>query len=237
MSLVVPSASVPVATRAAAHAGVVEHARGLAAEARRPEAVQEGSAPKGRHALVEALREALQPPAAGVADEPVSANPASDDRTSRQAFHAFVHALFAELRPTDAEGRHGRGFAWGRTSSSDLAQRLDALVEWLQSSSNDDAAAVPEVAPTATPSPDDAIARATTPSTDDAIAPATDSVTADTPLLSAFRRLGAGAAEGGDATDASASLVAFLRRVSEALAGDAGTAGSVAAGSLLDVTA
>jgi hypothetical protein len=233
MSFAVQSASASAATRAAAHAGVVEHARGLAGQARRPDGAPESTPPKARHVLIEALHEALQPPAPGATGNPASADShgsPSDGRASRQAFHAFVHALFAELRPIEGEGRHGRGFAWGRTSTTDLAQRLDALVDRLQGVAPDDAAGAAEAAPVRT-----------APTTDDAVAPATGELAVDAPLLSAFRRLLAatdtGATEGGAASGASGSLVAVLRRVSEALTGDRWPLESAVAGSLLDVTA
>ena len=74
MSFAVQSASVAAATRAAAHAGVVEHDRGLRAEARRRDGVPESAAPNGRHALIEALQEALRPQAAGATGEAAAAD-------------------------------------------------------------------------------------------------------------------------------------------------------------------
>src|SRR6478672_5746493 len=104
----------------------------------RPDGSQQGEAakaPKGRHALLAALTEALGGLAAGPVGNATSA-PADEsspaDRESKHALHAFVHELFAALRPAESEGRPGRGFAWGRTSSADLAERLDALVQRLQ---------------------------------------------------------------------------------------------------------
>jgi hypothetical protein len=52
----------------------------------------------------------------------------------REALQAFAHELFNALRPTpdaSVKGHHGRGFAWGRTSLGDLAERLEALAQKL----------------------------------------------------------------------------------------------------------
>jgi len=211
-------------------------------------------APKGRHALLAALTDALEGLAAAPAGNPASApadEPAPADRESKHALHAFVHELFAALRPAESEGRTGRGFAWGRTSSADLAQRLDALVQRLQGGaapapSEPDAVAPPDApapaatAAAATPAPDTpatATASQAAPPVDSSATPPTP-IGVD-PLLSAFQELlavrqpaeGGGVSAGG--TDA---LVAFLQRMAQSLGGHAAS-GSAPPGTLLDVTA
>ena len=182
---------------------------------------------KGRHALSAALTEALEGLGLVAAGGPASnarQGLSVGDREAKQELHAFVHELFAALRPADVEGRTGRGFAWGRTSSADLALRLDALVQRLQGSAPtpSEPPATSSTAPAPTP-----------PSTP------TTPVEAD-PLLSAFQQLLAvahpSAESGGDAAEGTATLVAFLQRLSEAMNSAAGS-GSPVPGTLLDVTA
>jgi len=187
-----------------------------------------GAAPtKGRHALSAALTEALEElglVAAGLPASNARRGLSVGDGEAKQELHAFVHELFAALRPADTEGRTGRGFAWGRTSSADLALRLDALVQRLQGSAPTPSE-LPATSPTA-PAPEP-------PSTP------TTPVEAD-PLLSAFQQLLAvahpSAEGGGDAAEGTATLVAFLQRLSEAMNSAAGS-GSPVPGTLLDVTA
>ena len=208
-------------------------------------------APKGRHALLAALTEALEglaPASAGnVASAPTDeTSPA--DRESKHALHAFVHELFAALRPAESEGRTGRGFAWGRTSSADFAQRLDALVQRLQGG----AAPAPSN-PAAVPAPDVPAPAATAAATPASDAPATASPTAPPadasatpptrngvdPLLTAFQQLLAvrhPAVSGGASADGIDTLVAFLQRMAQSLGGQAASGSSVP-GTLLDVTA
>ena len=231
MSFAVQSASLSAGTRAAAHAGVVEQQRERREEARRADAAPERRAPNVRHALVDALDRALQSTAPAAAGDPAPTEP-RDARALRHAFHGFVHALFAELRPSDAEGRHGRGFAWGRTSAVDLALRLDGLAERLRGGVEAEAPTVE--APPVVNAPTAALA-------DNVVADETaGTVAADSPLLAAFRRLLAArdgsAAEHVEASETAASLAAVLERLAAALAGNTPVDGPVAAGSLIDVT-
>ena len=185
-----------------------------------------GAAPtKGRHALSAALTDALEELGLVAAGLPASnARPGRSvgEREATQALHAFVHELFAALRPADMEGRTGRGFAWGRTSSADFGLRLDALVERLQGT-----------APT-TPEPP-----ATSP-LPPASGPAPNVPLGVDPLLSAFQQLLAvarpAADSGGDPAEGTAALVGFLQRLSQAMNG-AADSGSPVPGTLLDVTA
>jgi hypothetical protein len=167
------------------------------------------AAPNSRHALLGALADVL----ASSAPASTASSPAADERAgggehaSTQALHAFVHALFAELRPTDGQGSHGRGFAWGRTTAATLGQRLEDAVARLRGG-DDDAAATSPPASTAT----------------------------ESPLLTAFRELATARGAGGDEAATANALVAVLQRVASALGGDA-EALAPAPGSVLDVTA
>ena len=125
------------------------HTAGVAALSRRHEAASdtstsersaEAKAPKGRHALMNALSDALAGlgATAGATAETGTAGGSDPSlvRTPEQkeALHAFAHELFNALRPApDATGKghHGRGFAWGRTSLGDLAERIQALAQKL----------------------------------------------------------------------------------------------------------
>lgn len=255
MSLAMQSLTASAApTRAATHAAAVEHHGAVPPGAPGAERTEDGKAPKGRNALLGALTQALDELASASAGDAAPADteePSASDRESKHALPTFVHELFAALRPTDAEGRHGRGFAWGRTSLADLAQRLDTLVQRLQGGAAspseprvvDPAPEVPASAPT--PSVETSSGGAAVASTPIAPAPdeakaATGGVATDSPLLSAFRQLLAarspGEAAGAGAADGSDALVALLQRMSRALAGDAATDAPIA-GSLLDVTA
>jgi len=125
----------------AAEASAVSRRRESAPDAAAGERSSETKAPKGRHALMNALADALSTlgsgPAAtngetGAADE--GAAPPIATREQKEALQAFTHELLDALRPTpDAtvKGHQGRGFAWGRTSLGDLAQRLEALAQKL----------------------------------------------------------------------------------------------------------
>ena len=210
-------------------------------------------APRGRHALLAAVTAAIDgigAPTAGAASSAPPGESSVGDRESRHALHAFVHELFAALRPSESEGRHGRGFAWGRTSPSDLVQRLDALVQRLRASAPASPPAGPTSVPEA-PAPESTPTDATPPSDappapPSAGTPATDATAAPPPrvpvdpLLSAFQRLLAvrHPADGGAAVSPAGSdaLVAFLQRMAQVLGGEAAS-GSPVPGTLLDVTA
>lgn len=233
---------------AAAHASVGER-RDAGDGTRGSERSGEARVPTGRNALLGALTTALDElagaPASGAS--PIrSDEPSASDRDARQALHAFVQGLFSALRPTEAEERQGRGFAWGRTSSADLARRIDALVQKLRGD-----AATPLPAPvgeTTTEPPSEPSARPAAGATEPGApaVPATDVTgqtekpAVDAPLLSVFRELlaarSAGATTDEGAVDAGDALVALLQRISQALTGQDGGE-SPAAGSLLDVTA
>jgi len=121
----------------------------------------ETKAPKGRHALMNALSEALASlgsattsTASGTNATEDAAAPAATTREQKEALHAFSHELFNALRPTSdglGKGHHGRGFAWGRTSLGDLAERLEALAQKLGG-----ATPAPAGTTTSTPNPVDA---------------------------------------------------------------------------------
>ena len=254
MSIAMQSLTVPSsAARAATHLAATERQRDVPSPGHGADRSEDARAPKGRNALVGALNEALAELAAASAGDPASVDgeePSLSERASKHALHSFMHELFAALRSTDAEGRHGRGFAWGRTSLADLAQRIDALVQRLQGG-----AAAPAESPPVEPAPETP-ASAPTPavaaSSDEAdvgsappvpasdAAPATRSVAVDSNLLSAVSRLltarDAGDSPGPGTVDGSDSLIALLQRMSQALAGD-GVAEVPVAGSLLDATA
>ena len=197
--------------------------RDRAAAPSRSDAAGEGAAPNSRHALLGALTEALESrlPGAGGASA-ADAQTSAGEHASTEALHAFVHALFAELRPSDAEGRHGRGFAWGRTTVAALGQRLDALIERLRGGTA--AAAAPPVA-------DSAAAP-----TADAPAVSATATAAESPVFTAFRELATARGAGGEEGRTADALMAVLRRVASALGGDA-EALAPAAGIVLDVTA
>lgn len=254
MSLAMQSLAASPSSPCTAPDGAANRRRADEAQAHGTEQGEGARAPKGRHALLTALSDALEglvSASAGDAAAAPSDESAPSDRESKQALHAFAHELFAALRPAESEGRTGRGFAWGRTSSADFAQRLDALVQRLQggaaqaTSDSDGATATAEVpvpAPTATV----AASTAETPETASPTAPAADaSATPPTPigvdpLLSAFQQLLAvrdpadtdGASSGGSID----ALVAFLQRMSQSLGGEAASSSPVP-GTLLDVTA
>jgi hypothetical protein len=196
-----------------------------------------------RHALADALSNApaglTETGGASAADDGAAVG---DGRTDKKALREFEHALFDALRPARGEdgapGRQGHGFAWGRTSLGDIAERLQALAQQFAASGpTEDAAPAAEAA--ATP-PDGAEAasmtqvRASTPSTQSAgeATPAPPSR-----LLSAFQslldRVGG---EGSASTDARGSLATLLTRMAQALQ-PAAEGAAPAAGALLDTTA
>jgi len=243
---------------------------------RRHEDVPEGNAsarsgesrgPAGRNALMEALSIALTGLTSASQTDPSSTTPAAGEQASgsrivrdeqKHALHAFVHELFAALRPSGGEdgvkGHHGRGFAWGRASASELSQRLEALAKSLGEAASaggsiappvpdpaadpvaqaalaagDAVTAVPTAAPPAVP-PDGAIAAAS----------GGDRTVAGSPLLAAFERLaaalGGGAVEVEGAASPAGLLVALLEQMAQTLnAGSAG--GTLASGVLVDVSA
>lgn len=157
-----------IAIHSSKHAGHVTEASAVSRRrdsepdaASTPERSAEAKAPKGRHALMNALSEALSSlgsAATSATSETDStddaAAPAATTREQKEALHAFAHELFNALRPTSdgpGKGHHGRGFAWGRTSLGDLAERLEALAQKLGG-----ATATPTPSPTPTPNPVDA---------------------------------------------------------------------------------
>ena len=157
-----------IAIHSSKHAGHVPEASAVSRRrdsepdaASTPERSAETKAPKGRHALMNALSEALASlgsaatsGAAETAATDDAAAPAAATREQKEALHAFSHELFNALRPTSdglGKGHHGRGFAWGRTSLGDLAERLEALAQKLGG-----ATPAPAGTTTSTPNPVDA---------------------------------------------------------------------------------
>ena len=153
-----------IAIHSSKHAGQVTEASTVSRRrdsepdaASTPERSAETKAPKGRHSLMNALSEALASlgsaatPATSETDSTDDAGaPAATTREQKEALHAFSHELFNALRPTGdgtGKGHHGRGFAWGRTSLGDLAERLEALAQKLGGAT---------ATPTPTPNPVDA---------------------------------------------------------------------------------
>lgn len=222
----------------------------VSATARRREMVRQphggeglpaGARTNARHALVTALQDALASPtpagatAAAAAGDGAASGPAVSAAERKHALHEFMHELFGALRPTgDAgEGRHGRGFAWGRTSPADLAQRLQALAQSLGGATSQ---AAPAEAPTDATLTDPAAEPLPQPSLDGAGAVAA----VDTPLSSAFERLAAalngGAAAADDAVSVSDRLAALLNQLARALHADP-VADAPAAGGLVDLSA
>ena len=239
------------------------------------DALPQRGAGGARYALLDALSEALGSvalPASGAGTPTVAAADAASELADagaepsradlKDALHQFTHELFGLLRPTgsDAPGHgHGRGYAWGRTSPADLAERLDALVQRLQGSeaAAPEAPLVPVIAQPpqsgdavdVTPPADGAASEVANAASTDAATPAdadtleapTPSVTPTaSPLRDAFERLATALSGDAAATNAPASasdrLVSLLRNMADALRGDTG--GDVLAqGSLLDVVA
>ena len=157
-----------IAIHSSKHAGQITEASAVSRRrdsepdaASTPERSAETKAPKGRHALMNALSEALASlgsaatsGAAETAATDDAAAPAAATREQKEALHAFSHELFNALRPTSdgpGKGHHGRGFAWGRTSLGDLAERLEALAQKLGG-----ATPAPAGTTTSTPNPVDA---------------------------------------------------------------------------------
>ena len=258
----------------AAEAAAVDHRSDRSTESRGPDRSADAKGPSSRQALASALAEAL----AGLSatTEPVAADAApveathngdapTDSGDARAALHDFTRELFDALRPTGpadgGPGRHGRGFAWGRTSLGDIAQRLEALAASLAAPaaaappSTDAAPASDATGSGAAPAGDvaassDAPATDASPSSDapsstdapssaDPAAMPTPAATTDSPLLAAFRRLVAtssGAApDAVSATAASDQLAALLQRIAQSLS-DTGSETSVV-GSLVDLSA
>jgi|PlaIllAssembly_1097288.scaffolds.fasta_scaffold02817_3 hypothetical protein len=157
-----------------------------------------------------------------------------------KALQEFTHELFQALRPSageDGPGRHGRGFAWGRTSLGDIAQRLDALAQQIGS-----ATSTADAAPGATPieavasSTDALAAAADLPAAELPIeAPAATS-TQTPPLLSAFQALTQQLGGDTSASEGATALATLLTRIAQALQADPAVTVS-ATGSLVDVTA
>jgi hypothetical protein len=252
MSLAMQSLAAPTSSASAAGDTAAKRQKDVPAGAH--DAGQGGGAVawKGRHALLGAVTDALEGLGLVAASNKASTaqeGPAAGDRESKQSLHAFVHELFAALRPAESDGRMGRGFAWGRTSSADFGLRLDALVRSLQGP-----AQAPSEPPVLAPSPEASVPAPTapvgtpegeTPSPAASTGPAAElspartvQVAADT-LLPAFQRLLDGAPSGDDSREDSGSsaetLIAFLQRLAQAMT-SAGASGSAVAGALLDVT-
>ena len=244
------------------------HAPAVAALSRRHEAARDstapersadGKAPKGRHALMNALSDAL----AGLgADAGVTAGTgaASSADTSavrtpeqKEALHAFAHELFNALRPTpDATGKghHGRGFAWGRTSLGDLAERIEALAQRLAGAATPaggTAPAAPAAGDGGTPAPASTGAASTaagsTGTTLDAAAQPATGATGSTGTTGTTTAQTAGAAtaaptvttptstptaSAAPATGGESPLLAAFRRLAASLQGSAPDAGSAA---------
>jgi hypothetical protein len=213
----------------------------------------EGRRPQVRHALVEALSDALSDlmpvggataaaPAAGEG-ETASGAPAKRGAWAH-ALHDFTHELFRALRPAEGEhgpGRHGRGFAWGRTSLGDIAQRLEALAQQIGGATTTSvpaSAAAPAAAPDKqndTPS-----VATTTQLPETSNAPTADAAGEPSALPTAFQALasqrGADSAASSGTTSAATSLAALLRRIAQALQADP-AAMVPATGNLVDTTA
>jgi hypothetical protein len=243
------------------------HAPAVAALSRRHEAARDstapersadGKAPKGRHALMNALSDAL----AGLgADAGVTAGTgaASSADTSavrtpeqKEALHAFAHELFSALRPTpDATGKghHGRGFAWGRTSLGDLAERIEALAQRLAGAATPAGGTAPAALAAgdgATPAPGSTGAASTaagsTGTTLDAAAQPATGATGSTGTTGTTTAQTAGAAtaaptvttrtptaSAAPATGGESPLLAAFRRLAASLQGSAPDAGTAAA--------
>ncbi len=104
---------------------------------------REAKAPKGRHALMNALSDALSSLGSASAVKASSEPDATEEAAAPADHHpraegrpASLHPRAFQCAPADAgratvKGHQGRGFAWGRTSLGDLAQRLEALAQKL----------------------------------------------------------------------------------------------------------
>jgi hypothetical protein len=213
----------------------------------------DGKRPQVRHALVEALSDALadlmpvggSTAAASATSEGETAAGAPAKRgASADALHDFTHELFHALRPAEGEhgpGRHGRGYAWGRTSLGDIAQRLEAIAQQLGGATTAGAAA-PTASPTAATDKqsDTPPVKTTTPLPNASKAPTADTAGEASALLSAFQALasqrGAEPTASSGTTSAATSLAALLRRIAQALQADP-AAIVPATGNLVDATA
>ena len=252
MSLAMQSLAATTASASAARDTPVKRQKDVPVDAHDTEPGGGAVAGKGRHALLGAVTDALEGlglVAAGNNASTAQEGPSAGDRASKQQLHAFVHELFAALRPAESEGRTGRGFAWGRTSSADFGLRLDALVRSLQGPAQAPSeppvlAPLPEASAPTPPAPV-GTTEGETPPAAAATAPAAEPPLTQTvqvavdPLLPAFQRLLDGKAPGNDSGADSGSgtetLIAFLQRLAQAMT-SAGAGGSAVAGALLDVT-
>jgi len=186
MSIAIHSSSASGRSDRAGDGSAIRRHRESAEEAREADRAADSKAPKPRQALMEALSDALATlSSAAKAPEgevPETAAAPVDSKAQKAALHEFAHELFNALRPSGPEdggpGRHGRGFAWGRTSVGDIAQRLEALAQSLSAHPAG-----------ATPGP------ATPPSTDPAVTPPVDPAPVS----------GAGASDTTTATDTAAA--------------------------------
>jgi hypothetical protein len=252
MSLAVQSLAATTASASAAPDTAVNRRKDVPIAALASETDGGAAAWKGRHALLGAVTDALEGLGLVATSHTASAareEPSTGDHESKQPLQAFVHELFAALRPVESEGRMGRGFAWGRTSSADFGLRLDALVRSLQGpvqapSEPPVLAPLPEAsapvppAVVGTPEGETPSAAAPTPHAPESPLTRTAQAPAET-LLPAFQRLLDGAPPGNDSGadpgTATETLIAFLQRLAQAMT-SADASGSVVAGALLDVT-
>jgi len=275
MSAAIQSPSAAGCACRAAEVSTVSRRHEQASRVQGPEDDRERKHSTGRHALVAALHDALaglmqvgqtgRATQASAGQAVASGAPVgADDR--KQALHEFLHELFSALRPTGGEGgakrHHGHGFAWGRASAGDLAQRLEALAQSLGGAAPP--ASADAAAPTTSPAPVAVKTTQATPAADGmdasaAVAPAdvptrapilavadpakganppSGGAIADTPLLTAFTHLVA-APKGGTvdaATSPADRLAALLHQMAQALQSRPGSEVPVA-GSLIDVSA
>ena len=162
--------------------------------------------------------------AEGVVDTASSAPAGRGDQA--KDLHDFRHELFQAFRPTageDGPGRHGRGFAWGRATLGDIAQRLETLAQTLGAAAN-----------TATPPADSA------PAAESASVlgaePAPMPTAEPSALLTVFQALSGPSGGASAATDGANALAALLTRIAQALRGDSAVM-APATGALVDVTA
>jgi|GEM_PF-3417900 hypothetical protein len=213
----------------------------------------EGKRQHVRHALVEALSDALADlmpvgGSAGAASGTSEGETASEAPAKRgawgHALHDFTRELFHALRPAEGEhgsGRHGRGFAWGRTRLDDIAQRLESLAQQIGGATTASVAASAASAAAATDKQSDTLpVEATTPLPNAGMARSADTAGEPSALLKVFQAL---ASQRGTDTDASSgmtsaetTLAALLRRIAEALRADP-AATAPATGNLVDTTA
>lgn len=244
MSVAVQSFHAPAAAARTAEMSKPSTRNHRAPEVQEAEERSESTGRTGRHALMQALSNALgavlpsvrtDSPAAGSAGDGIAAGSPPSAGDQKHALHEFIHELFGALRPAagqdGAPGRHGRGFAWGRTTTGDLAQRLEALALSLPGTAPQ---SLPVEPPNSAPSSTDAAIAPRPPAT-----PVAGSAGTDSPLLTAFGRLASapGDASAGDGALSPADrLAALLHQLARALQ-PAASSDVPAAGSLIDLSA